>query len=1153
MGAEPAQRVREVQHEPTPSFGSAPTRALLAGFMLIALEMTWLRQLDYHWSPARVALLATPLMIVALLVEMLVGGAVLAARGLSRRLAPLLLTLLALPAIGPITESLFSGGAVSSLSAIGVIKVAFAVLFASGVAVGALWSLRLLDGRWLHSRGVSILIVAAVVILTSWIDSHQQVGLYPAFHFVLASLTALSAVLLAHLLVPSRLRVPAGVGGTSASLLGVALFVSGLGWNSVDTMSLVTSSNGLLPKVREGSVAALDLALATRADVPPSAAARDGSQALAGSTSETSGQAATGDAPALTSDADDLDDLLDEWVQAHREATAPANLLVAVDALDDGAAWRTAGGTVDVSVDVLPSPQPERQADVLHFGATSSIFIQETEHPADRKFEARLWVKAVDVRPGATMDVLLMASKDGAYERTVVQPTAEWTEVSVKADFRDALKGGTVRLRLGNNHADPHALAVAIWNPRVFEDRPPAPPATAWNTEGEAFLFAPTTGEAAERIRQQTANVVFVLMDAFRQDHVGPRDGAPSLTPFLDSLSLGAAAFPTTYSPSDHTGRSLPSIQTGLPLGVVRKLSELDVPMATWIDVLRQRGFRTFANGASDYVSRKYPNLTLSQSHGVAEESVTDGRKEAMIDELGAFIGRDASAPFAVFSHWCDTHVHAGAGMAERYAEAVRTSDRRLERLFGLLESAGVLDNTLVVITSDHGYMLGESNRFLGSQGTVEMQVRVPLVMHVPGLPVPAFDAAVTSSHAIAPTILDCLAPDAAFPQWQQSLLPRMLGQAPRDVSDAVAMESLALNSDGDSTMLRRGPHKIVRAPKLRMTMAFDLESESGEGDILGARDLTAQLDALLDTVLERQDRCSATLVARHRVDIDARILDLLVLDEPGAQTVRPVLADFWALGPSSRRLLLETIITSCAASLRPELRGLARDSWEQDDQLLLVTRARADDDVALAALVEAWPRLTGTARRRFAEILGLFETEFVSQVADGLTDQVLAVADTQPALGSDDERFMTLAAHGLALQLGEQTPAAIKAVLIERFNAWDSVTPRYSIPTLGEQQFLARNLLAGIERCIGPEDLRLLGKLGGEFYAHRMVINRCAAIGSDDAWTTIQRRLQSEANVKIVDKLIPNLRRIEDPAVLAEIDRQLRGRFPDFGGISNS
>jgi arylsulfatase A-like enzyme len=90
------------------------------------------------------------------------------------------------------------------------------------------------------------------------------------------------------------------------------------------------------------------------------------------------------------------------------------------------------------------------------------------------------------------------------------------------------------------------------------------------------------------------------------------------------------------------------------------------------------------------------------------------------------------------------------------YDEQVLGLDAQMGRLLALLEARGLAEDTLVVLTSDHGEMLGEGGQF-GHNGTLEMpMIRIPLAMYAPGLK-PEKVQCLSENVDTLPTILTAL------------------------------------------------------------------------------------------------------------------------------------------------------------------------------------------------------------------------------------------------------------------------------------------------------------------------------------------------------------------------------------------------------------
>lgn len=193
------------------------------------------------------------------------------------------------------------------------------------------------------------------------------------------------------------------------------------------------------------------------------------------------------------------------------------------------------------------------------------------------------------------------------------------------------------------------------------------------------------------------------------------------------------------------------------------------------------------------------------------------------------------------------------------YFRHVTAIDAALGRLLDSLERTGRAANTLVVVTSDNGYYLGEHG--LGDKRSAyDESLRVPLLVRVPGA---AARAAVHDAMVLnldyAPTILD-YAGAAPLPGAQgRSLRPLLEGRAPADWRTAFFYEYFREANFAAPTVLalRTTTHKLVTYPgKQDWTEVFDLKADPYETKNLAAADpgLAAKLRAQFDAAAAAVD-----------------------------------------------------------------------------------------------------------------------------------------------------------------------------------------------------------------------------------------------------------------------------------------------------------
>lgn len=93
------------------------------------------------------------------------------------------------------------------------------------------------------------------------------------------------------------------------------------------------------------------------------------------------------------------------------------------------------------------------------------------------------------------------------------------------------------------------------------------------------------------------------------------------------------------------------------------------------------------------------------------------------------------------------------------YDVGIRYMDEHIGRLFEVLETAGVFDETLIIVSADHGENQGELNVYGDHQTADHWTCRVPLVMHGPGVE-PGVDDGFHYNLDLPPTITDLVGGD---------------------------------------------------------------------------------------------------------------------------------------------------------------------------------------------------------------------------------------------------------------------------------------------------------------------------------------------------------------------------------------------------------
>lgn len=126
----------------------------------------------------------------------------------------------------------------------------------------------------------------------------------------------------------------------------------------------------------------------------------------------------------------------------------------------------------------------------------------------------------------------------------------------------------------------------------------------------------------------------------------------------------------------------------------------------------------------------------------------------------------------------------------QRALESLLAVDEAVERIVDALERTGELENTVIMFTSDNGYLQGE-HRFRDAKTLpYEEAIRVPLLIRGPGFPTGATAPQLTANIDLAPTILDLAGVEGSLVADGQSLLPLATDPSPPPDDRAVYLQN---------------------------------------------------------------------------------------------------------------------------------------------------------------------------------------------------------------------------------------------------------------------------------------------------------------------------------------------------------------------------
>jgi len=366
-------------------------------------------------------------------------------------------------------------------------------------------------------------------------------------------------------------------------------------------------------------------------------------------------------------------------------------------------------------------------------------------------------------------------------------------------------------------------------------------------------LVLSTLFPAACQKKPERPNIIVIVVDALRADHL-PFYGYPKDTaPFLNKLSEHSSVFVHSYSASNWTVPSVGSIltslypfqhrvNTGNPTRVEEgegnkhfAVSVMADSITTLAEILKSSGYQTFGVSSNFFVSSE---RGYAQGFNYFYKFPMKTDAEVIHTKLAEWEGEMRKGPYFLYVHYTDVHIpyHRRApwyepGKSKRddfisaYDSNIPYVDAKIEALYRRLNWG---HDTILVVTADHGdefwehgYRGHNRNLFNGSLG-------VPLLIYLPeGDRAGRRIEPNVSSIDIMPTLCEYIGrkPD---PQLEgRSLLPAMRGKEEYLVGRPI----YAYVERGHIRFrcILRDNWKLIMTPRSDKFYLFDLKTDPDE------------------------------------------------------------------------------------------------------------------------------------------------------------------------------------------------------------------------------------------------------------------------------------------------------------------------------------
>jgi len=376
--------------------------------------------------------------------------------------------------------------------------------------------------------------------------------------------------------------------------------------------------------------------------------------------------------------------------------------------------------------------------------------------------------------------------------------------------------------------------------------------------------------------------VIFISLDTFRAD-VLDVPHTETVTPHLDRFRSGSVTFHEVFAQMPFTLPSHMSMWTGLqPTAhdVTTAKDRLSGAIATLPEILKSEGYRTIGWMSNDWIkadfgfSRGFDSYTMI-THDLTYAKRLNEKALQSVTEL-----RQGGEPWFLFLHYMDPHsdfnnvkgnkipyyappeywesldfevdekdfcddkgncatgflleADRTAAKVDRekilklhqlYLQGIRALDTSMGELFAGLKAAGVYDEALILVTSDHGEEFREHGLFLHSQ-TYDETLRIPLLIKFPhGNHAGTVYNSLVETVDLLPTILDFLGWEPVSYVQGRSLMP-ILEEGRTNGKEYVLSQDKLVRS---KFCLRTSRFKLIYDIRSEECELYDLKTDPGE------------------------------------------------------------------------------------------------------------------------------------------------------------------------------------------------------------------------------------------------------------------------------------------------------------------------------------
>lgn len=395
---------------------------------------------------------------------------------------------------------------------------------------------------------------------------------------------------------------------------------------------------------------------------------------------------------------------------------------------------------------------------------------------------------------------------------------------------------------------------------------------------------------------QKTPNVIFILIDALRADHLSSYGYPRETSPYIDSIAREGVLFSNAISSAPWTTPSVMSIFTSVypsVHGVVRVALELGVlsdDFTTLAERLLKNDYETAGIISNPWLDKNwklnqgfktYEMVDWNDARKVTSKALSWLDKRPANPFFLSWLYSKSSIPFFLYLHYMDVHAPYDSipspynelflenkdiisnrklteeeikkipgywGLRDikktdlnfyitRYDQEIRFVDAEIKKLMDNFDRLGLLNNTIIVITSDHGVEFLEHGGWDMGKNLHDENLHIPLIIKLPSkLPHTHIIDNQVRSIDIMPTLLGILDIPAPNNINGENLTPLIYQKGQLNL-DAF---SEAMDSDPFNYIksLRTERFKMIYDTNTKNAWLYDLETDPKESVNLTQNDM---------------------------------------------------------------------------------------------------------------------------------------------------------------------------------------------------------------------------------------------------------------------------------------------------------------------------